>query len=317
MHRARGFFLTLSSMAMILAAVMPVARAVAVHSLYIVIVPGPDSLQAAQEAMRVELVRLTGTRAAASDPALAGLIQGARQFIQLERATTTGQVQVLFNEAALGAAISAAGHSLWDANRPLLWVLLPPQDPAVSEALRARLTAAAGERGLPVTVVSPAAAPAVQSPEARDALDEARRAGASAALVAQPLPSDPGMLQWTLTGPTTTGQWTGGPELAIDNATDALASAARTLDQAPLAQYDMHISGVNDLQSLTSVLAAVRAAPGVSQVSVSEVNGGALTLHLEARGSAAALEHVLAGDRLQPSGAGSGGLLEYRYLSGP
>ncbi len=346
MHRARGIFLTGPLVAAVLAVVMPTAQAVPMASLYVVIVPGSDPAQAVQEAMRVELVKLTGVRAAASDPALAGLIDNARQYVERERATTTGQTQVLFNEPALAAAIAAAGRSIWDADRPLLWVVLPPQDAAAAQTLRIRLTAAADARGLPITIVvapgqaapvpaspapapptpaggasvagGPAPAPAAPQPvDIPQLLDTALRAGASAALVGQVLPSDPSMLQWTLAAPTTTGQWTGGPELAIDQATDALANATRTLDQAPVAQYDCRITGVNDLASLVNVLAAVQASPGVSQVAVGDVHGDELTLHLTARGSGPQLEHVLAAGRLQPTGPGTGGELQYRYVAGP
>ncbi|HEX4025470.1 MAG TPA: DUF2066 domain-containing protein [Steroidobacteraceae bacterium] len=347
MHRARGIFLTGLLLAATLAMVMPVARGVPMPSLYVVIVPGSDLTQAAQEAMRVELVKLTGTRAAASDPSLASLIDNVRQYVQLERATTTGQIQVLFNESALTAALAAAGRTVWDADRPLLWVVLPRQAPASAEALRLRLAAAADARGLPITVVTalasgqiapgqvapgqaapavataaaPASAAAAAAPAApvnvQQALDTALRAGASAVLVAQGSPADPGMLQWTLTAPNTSGQWSGGPELAIDQATDALASATRTLDQAPVAQYDCHITGVNDLASLVNVLSAVEASPGVSQVAVSDVHGDELTLHLDARGSGAQLERMLASGRLQPAGPGTGGELQYRYVAGP
>jgi hypothetical protein len=189
-----------------------------------------------------------------------------------------------------------------------------------------RLTAAADARGLPITIVTAGeAAPTGAAPSGTAApqpvnipqvLDTALRAGASAALVAQALPSDPSMLQWTLAAPTATGQWSGAPELAIDQATDALANATHTLDQAPVAQYDCHISGVNDLASLVNVLSAVQSSPGVSQVAVGDVQGDELTLHLTARGSGAELERVLAGGRLQPTGPGTGGELQYRYVAG-
>jgi len=315
-------------LAAVLAMAMPAAQAVPMPSLYVVIVPGADPAQAAQEAMRVELVKLTGTRAAASDPALAGLIDNARQYVQLERATTTGQTQVLFHEAELNAAIGAAGRTVWDADRPLLWVALPPQDAATTAALHMRLAAAADARGLPITIVAgaaPAAGSSAPVPgaappapiNAQQMLDTALRAGASAALVAQASPSNPSLLQWTLMAPTTSGQWTSGPELAIDEATDTLANATRVLEQAPVAQYDCHITGVSDLASLVNVLSAVQASPGVTQVAVSDVQGDALTLHLAARGSGAQLERMLASGRLQPTGPGTGGQLQYRYVAGP
>lgn len=329
--------LALLGLLALLAAAIP-ARAVMLTSLYVVVVPGADPVQAAQEAMRVELVRLTGSRASASDPALAALIDNAHQYVQLERSTTTGRVQVLFDESALSAAIGAAGAGLWDPNRPLLWVELVALDPATDQAMRARLAQAAEERGLPITVVtqaaaaaSPATASASAAPAApaaaatpaaapvtpQGALDAARAAGASAALVAQASASQPGALQWTLSSPDTSGQWVGSPELAIDEATDALAGVARAIARAPAAQFACRVSGVTDLPGLVAVLAALHAAPGVTEVAVSDVNGEQLTLRLQARGGGPQLERALASERLQPAGTGADGLLEYRYVAAP
>jgi hypothetical protein len=123
------------------------------------------------------------------------------------------------------------------------------------------------------------------------------------------------MLQWRLISPNTSGQWVGGPELAIDAATDALASAARTLAQAPVAQYECHIDGVDDLASLVKVLAVVNAAPGVTQVAVSQVQGDQLILQLQARGGEPQLQRALQSERLQPAGAAPQGLLLYHYMA--
>lgn len=392
-------------LAVLLGALTP-AAAVPVTSLYVVMVPAADADAAAQEAMRVELVRLTGRRSAASDPALAALIDNAHQYVQLERATISGQLQVLFDEPALAAAIAATGVTLWGTDRPLLWVWLPPLDAATDQAMRARLAEAAEERGLPITIaaaapaaaavaptpasaapaapaavpVAPPGAASAQGPAAAAAappraastalaapapaqaqaqaraaagaagsaaaagaaapgstpaasapagspaplpppltpalaLNAAHAAGASAALVATPAASQPGSLQWTLSSPEGGGQWVGGPELAIDQAADTLAAAALAIDRSPLTQYVCHISGVADLPGLVSVLDVVHAAPGVSQVDLSDVDGDQLTLQLAARGTGPDLERALAGDRLQPTGTGTEGLLEYRYVA--
>jgi hypothetical protein len=304
-----------------LAALAP-AWAVPVNSLYVVIVPAADSTQAAQEAMRVELVKLTGRRSAASDPALAALIDNARQYVQLERATTTGQLQVLFDEPALAAAIATTGVTLWSPDRPVLWISLPPLDAASEQAMHARLAEAAEERGLPITIATAAAAPTGAPPAITppaplplSALDAARAAGASAALVAALVPSQPGTLQWTLSSAEGGGQWVGSPELAIDQAADTLAAAAIAIDRSPVSQLVCHISGVTNLANFVGVLDAMRAAPGVTQVQISDINGDQLTLQLAARGSGPQLERALAGARLQPTGTGTEGLLEYRYVA--
>src|SRR5579872_856270 len=115
-------------------------HAAAVSSPYVVTVPAAEPSQAAQDAMRVELVRLTGMREAVTDPALAPIVDVARQYVQIERSTTSGQIQVLFDAAALRAAIEAAGRTIWDLNRPLLWISLPVEDATTDRLLRARLT---------------------------------------------------------------------------------------------------------------------------------------------------------------------------------
>jgi hypothetical protein len=157
----------------------------------------------------------------------------------------------------------------------------------------------------------------VPTPNATELLEAAHRAGANAALLARVDPTTPGSLQWTLASPTTTGQWSGGPELAIENAAEALASAARAIDQVPLAEYDCHISGVGDLAGFVNVLAALRAVPGISVYTVEDVDGAQLTLRLKAHANVEQLQRMLASDRLQASGTGAGGVLEYRYLTAP
>lgn len=341
--------------ALLLCAPMATVEAAAVQSPYIVTVPQSDPSQAAQDAMRVELVRLTGTREAVTDQALAPIVDVARQYVQIERRTTSGQTQVMFDAAALRAAIEAAGRGIWDLNRPLLWISLPAEDASTDQVLRARLAAAAEERGLPILIApalaasapasasstpaaaptpapadtsaaaSPAAgspapsglAPATEPPLTTSAqlLDAAHRVGANAALIARLVPAS-GTLQWTLAAPTTGGQWTGGPELAIENATEALSSAARAVDQVPLAEYECQVNGVNDLAGLVNVLAAVGDATGISAYTVEGVQGAQLTLRLKAHASAEQVQRMLASDRLQVSGR-SGGVLQYRYQSGP
>jgi hypothetical protein len=318
--------------ALLLLAVPLGAEAAAVQSPYVVTVPQRDPTQAVQDAMRVELVRLTGTREAVTDPALAPIVDGGRQYVQIERGTTSGQTQVLFDATALRTAIEAAGRSVWDLNRPLLWISLPVEDATTDQLLRNRLAAAAEERGLPIVIASlvsptPPAAPTPSAPLASPTpppplnttaqlLDAAHRVGANAALVARPMPASPGTLQWTLAAPTTGGQWSGGPELAVENATEALSSAARAIAQVPLAEYECQVSGVNDLAALVNVLAAVDDATGISDYTIEDAQGGQLTLHLKAHANVEQVQRMLASDRMQVSGT-AGGVLQYRYQPGP
>ena len=187
MHRAREFFRSrLLALLWLLAAAA--ANAAPVPSLYAAIVAGSDPQHAAQVAMREVLVRLVGSREAGDDPALAGIVEDAKRYVQIERNTTRGATQVIFDGPALRAAVAAAGRSVWDPDRPLVWVLLPALAGSATDDLRSQLNAAAQVRGLPIALVSAeSAGPAADAGNggAAAVLAAAHRAGAGAALTAQ------------------------------------------------------------------------------------------------------------------------------------
>ena len=321
MHRTREYLSFWPLPALWLSAWMAAANAAPVPSLYGALVPESEPQRAAVLALREVLVRLVGTRDAADDPALAGILEDARRYVQVERATTRGSTQVIFDAPALRAAITAAGRTVWDPDRPLVWVLLPPQDSGGSEELRSQLNAEAGVRGLPIALVSADSAGAVgvlnggaSSPAAL--LAAAHRAGAAAALVAQAGGSDPQVLQWSLVAPGAESHWAGGATAAIDGATDALVRAAREIESAPASDYDCRVAGVTDLQSFTAVLDSLGAAPGVSDLTVRAIESDQLTLHFKSRSSAAMLTRALAGGPLRASGTAGEGVLQYRFQSG-
>jgi hypothetical protein len=301
---------------------MSVALGAPLPSLFAATVPESDAQRAAQQAMREVLIRLMGSRQAAEDPALAALIGDASHYVQLERSTTRGATQVIFDEATLRAAVAATGLNVWNPDRPLVWVELPALSAAATEEMRSQISAAAEMRGLPIALVSadnaPAAdiAPAAGAAAAADnaaLLAVARRAGASAVLLAQPVAADSEALQWTLIAPAAEGHWVGGASAAIDGATDALALAARELDRAPLAEVECRIAGVADLPDFTAVLDSISAAPGVTEVSIRSIDADRLTLQLKAHGTASTLAHILASERLLSTGVGNAGVLDYRY----
>src|ERR1700733_4239274 len=97
MHSAREIFLSWS-LATLIAGVWAVSASGApVPSLFAAIVPDADPQRAAQLAMREVRVRLVGTREPADHPALGGLIADAKRYVQLERNTTRGATQVIFD----------------------------------------------------------------------------------------------------------------------------------------------------------------------------------------------------------------------------
>ena len=316
MYRAREFFR--SPLLALLTFLAAAAHAAPVPSLYAAIVAESDPQRSAQVAMRQVLVRLVGNRQAGEDPSLAGIVEDAKRYVQVERNTTRGATQVIFDGPSLRAAVLAAGRSVWDPDRPLVWVLLPTLAGAATDDLRSQLSAAAQVRGLPIALVSADSAVAADSANAGAAalLAAAHRAGAGAALTAQPSASDPQSLQWTLVAPNADGHWTGGAAAAIDGVTDALVRASRELDTTPAGEFDCQVAGVNDLAGFTSVLDSVGSVPGVSDVALRAVDADQLTLHFKARGGAGAITHALSSGHLRSLGASGDGVLRYRYQSG-
>jgi hypothetical protein len=318
MHRARECFRSLPLALLSLLAAAS-ANAAPVPSLYAAIVPGSDPQHAAQAAMREVLVRLVGNRDAGDDPALAGIVEDAKRYVQLERNTTRGATQVIFDGPPLLAAVTAAGRSVWDPDRPLLWVLLPALAGSATDDLRSQLNAAAQVRGVPIALVSAdSAGSAAETGNAGAAalLAAAHRAGAGAALTAQGSASDPQSMQWTLVAPNAEGHWTGSAAIAIDGVTDALVRASHELESTPAGEFDCQIAGVNDLAAFTTVVDTVGSLPGVSDVRLRAVDADQLTLHFKARAGAGSITHALAAEHLHSLGASGDGILRYRYQSG-
>src|SRR5712671_4695257 len=79
---------------------------------YEVDLKGGQSPASVQDAMREALVRATGRRESATDPALANLISEAQNYVKTFSPATRGQSQVIFDGVAVERAIVAAGRSV-------------------------------------------------------------------------------------------------------------------------------------------------------------------------------------------------------------
>ena len=137
----------------VLCALPPAAWAGRPVRVYEVDVDG-QSAPAVQNAMRQALVRATGRRESADDPAFASLVADAPKYVKSYAAGPRGESQVVFDAAAVEQAVGAVGRSVWDRVRPFtLVVLAPPRNRAAQDAARAELERAAAERGLPISLV--------------------------------------------------------------------------------------------------------------------------------------------------------------------
>src|SRR5215470_11691429 len=194
---------------------------------YEVDLKGGQSPASLQDAMREVLVRATGRRESATDPALANLISDAQNYVKGYSPSARGQ-QVVFDGAALERAIVAAGRSVWDRNRPFtLLVLYPPPARSVEDTVRAELEQTAIARGLPVTLVPLSPVDSAGNNLSREALMQmAQRYGGDAVLVGRgDAGSANGQLQWTLHTNFSSESWSGPLSAGINRAVDTMAPA--------------------------------------------------------------------------------------------
>jgi Uncharacterized protein conserved in bacteria (DUF2066) len=150
-----------------------------------------QSAPALQQAMRAALVRATGHRESAADPAFAALIADAPKYVRSFDRGPRGELQVVFDEAAVEKAIAALDRSIWDPTRPFtLVVLYPPPDQADQATDQAGLEQEAEERGLPISIVPlPVTDDSGNLLPRQVLLTTAQRYGAEQLLVGKPPPA--------------------------------------------------------------------------------------------------------------------------------
>jgi len=147
-----------------------------------------QSAPALQQAMREALVRATGRRESASDPVFGGLITDAPRYVQGYDRGPQGELQVLFNAAAVAKTIAALDRSVWDPNRPFtLVVIYPPPEQADQAGDQTGLEQAAEQRGLPISIVPlPVADDSGNLLPRESLLEMAHRYGAEQVLIGRP-----------------------------------------------------------------------------------------------------------------------------------
>lgn len=275
-----------------------------------------QSTAAVQAAMRQALVRATGRRESADDPALAGVVADAARYVKSYASGPRGEPQVVFDAAAVARAIDTAGRSVWDRDRPFtLVVLYPPPGRSEAEAARVELERTATERGLPISVIPLAVVDGGGNPLGADALlQSAQHYGADEVLVgrADAAGLAAGQLQWTLYTRAHSESWTGPLSAGIDHAVDLIAPPPGAAGQ-PEGVSRVRIEGVAGLADYAAVERLLQSIPGVRRADIAEVDAGSVTFEVDMRGGSAALEHELSGStRMVRSGSGSVPLV-YRY----
>ncbi len=271
---------------------------------------------ALQEAMRQALVRATGRRESADDPALASLVSDAPRYVKSYGTGPRGEAQVVFDGAAVERAIGAAGRSVWDRERPFtLVVLVPPRPRTAEDAARAELERAAAERGLPISLIPLPLTDGAGNALGADALlQAAQRYGGDEILVgrgADAAPDTP--LQWTLYTRTLTTSWSGPLAAGIEHTVDVLVPQPATSLAEADAPARVQVDGVNSLLAYATVERLLQSTPGVRRANIAAADAGTVTFDVTARGGAAGLGQALAGSTRLVRVGGAGESVVYRY----
>lgn len=275
-----------------------------------------QSAPAVQDAMRQALVRATGHREAADDPALAGLIADAARYVKAYTTGPRGESQVVFDAVAVEHAINVAGRSFWDRERPFTLVVLdPPRTRAAEDAARIELERVAAERGLSISLIPLSVVDSAGNPRGADALlQAAQRYGGDEILVGRGEDAGPdSVLQWSLYTHARSESWNGPLAAAIDHTVDLLVpQQGSSLAQAE-SEARVQIDGVSSLTDYAAVARLLQAIPGVRRVNIAAADRGSVVFDVTVRGGAAGLEQELAGSaRLVRNGDAAAGMV-YRY----
>ena len=278
---------------------------------YEVDLKGGQSPASVQDAIREVLVRATGRRESATDPALASIISGAETYVK-----GYSKAQVIFDSAAVERAIVAAGRSVWDPVRPFTLVVLYPQLPrGADDAARTELDQAAIARGLPITVVPLSPFDASGNELSRDALMQlAQRYGGDAVLIGR---SDTGtasgQLLWTLNTNFTSESWSGPLSAGINGAVDNIVPAQGGSLSQTEASARVEITDVTTLTDFVNVQRLLESVPGARRVNVGAASGNGVMFDVAARGGGDALSRALTGSSHLVQQEASSSRLAYQY----
>jgi hypothetical protein len=279
-----------------------------------------DPAVQAQAALRIVLVRATGARDAANDPALAQVLAQAQTYVLGTRPAGTGSaITVMFDAAALERDILAAGRTVWGSDRPVLLVILTggPASGAFEtrRQVEGALDAAGNRRGQPITIARPEALnlPTTGdiSPEA--ALAAAQRQRADGVLVGYgDAVVGGGTWRWTLNAPGVSESWNGTLEDGVHGAADVFVRNAVSYAALPESSLLVEIEGVPTLKEYAQAVEILAEAPGVRGVQLAEAAGSRATFSVLTRGGGDALQMALAGNaRLQRMDPKAGGSLAF------
>ena len=276
-----------------------------------------DPAVQAQAGLRVVLVRATGSRDAANDPALAGVLAQAQTYVIATRpAATGGGTTLVFDAAALERDIVAAGRTVWSSERPLLLIVLTggPATGAFETRRQVEgvLDAVGNRRGQPISVVRPEGVnlPTTGDIPVEAALAAAQRRGADGVLVGygDAVPNG-GVWRWTLNAAGISESWNGTLEEGVHGAADVFVRNAVMYAAQPELTILVEVEGVPTLKDYARAAEMLGEAGAVRSVQLAEVSGSRATFSVVTRGGGDALLASLGAnarfERVDPTAGGT------------
>jgi len=280
-----------------------------------------DPAVQAQSGLRVVLVRATGARDAANDPALAAVLAQAQTYVIATRpAATGGGTTLVFDAAALERDITAAGRTVWSSERPLLLIVLTggPATGAFEtrRQVESALDAAGNRRGQPISVVRPEGVnlPTTGDIPVEAALAAAQRRGADGVLIGygDAVPNG-GVWRWTLNASGISESWNGSLEEGVNAAADIFARNAVMYAAQPELTILVEVEGVPTLKDYARAAEMLGEAGAVRSVQLAEVSGSRATFSVVTRGGGDALLASLgANTRFERVDPTAGGTIAFR-----
>jgi hypothetical protein len=305
--------------------------------LYQATVPVPNRSEAThpaafQAALKIVLVRVTGRRTAAEDPALGPLVNNASRYVQQYRDTPDSQLWVAFDGPALERWLTQNGQPLWGHERPatVVWlgVQTGPQAGTVVTAedtseLKTAVEDAATLRGLPLVWPSAAdlqkyhldysnfnGAGAVGT-AAGSLTDVGHHLGGEGVLIGRATNATATAgVRWTFFFQDHSSEYSGTLE-GINRAADTYAGLYAA--SGALMPVDIEVAGIENLHDYADVQAYLESQTFIAHVNVQGLSGDTVQLRLTTRGGVEPLEHALAlNGRLQTLPPGSNGIPRFQ-----
>jgi uncharacterized protein len=280
-----------------------------------------------QAAMKIVLIRATGSGSAGEDSALAPLLGNAHRYVQQCRAAADKQLWIAFDGAAIERWLTQNGQPLWGHERPMTVVWLAaqtgPQTGVLITAddtseLKTAIDAAAVLRGVPLRW--PTAADAqrnhldyagVNGGAASTLADIGRRLGGDGVLIGRANgTSAAANVRWTHLFQDRSSEYSGtldGVNRSADMYAELFAASGN------LVPLDIEVSGVGDLKDYAGVQSYLESLTFISHVSVVALTGNTVRFRLATRGGVESLQRALSlNGRLQLIAAGENGVQRFQ-----